>query len=153
MARKASETKAEGTRDKAQEEAPEERQPPDLDGAEVGNANHAQETVQPASGGCGAPPTDPPKADADLDDGGPELIIVQIAVPVVPLNETVYRVRHVNVNLSTEDQQIGLRRVFDALHGLHAKLANGRHVDTPADAVRWLLERVAETGKAQGNGQ
>lgn len=75
--------------------------------------------------------------------GGCPLSRVVLTVPIVPIDDRAYISTHVDVQL-TSDQARGLRRVFNALHREAIKLDNGRFVQSPPDAVRWLLERIEE---------
>ncbi len=53
-----------------------------------------------------------------------------------------YRSTHIDVHLD-QRQAEGLRRLYDGLDRTGAKLSNGRHVQSAADAVKWLLDQVA----------
>lgn len=68
--------------------------------------------------------------------------VLMIAVPVVPLDETVYRSPVINLKL-TPKQADALRVLYDALYERDSRLNNGHHVDTPYDAVRWLLDQIS----------
>lgn len=69
---------------------------------------------------------------------------VTITVPLGPLPEKGYRPRHVEVNLQREvPQQEALYRLRVGLNNADTRTANGRHVTSNADALRWLLERIA----------
>lgn len=37
-----------------------------------------------------------------------------------------------------------LKALFEGLHSRHEKLDNGKHVDSPPAALKWLLERIAD---------
>ncbi len=67
---------------------------------------------------------------------------VTIRAPRLPLVEGAYMQRKVEARLS-QDQRKGLKMLTMGLHHEHARLASGKHVDSPADAVRWLLEQIA----------
>lgn len=75
-----------------------------------------------------------------------------LSVPLAnAVAERSYIGRHLDVHLS-RDQATTLHRLFRALHDRHARLDNGRHIDRPADAVRYLLEQlgaVASDGRPQ----
>lgn len=64
-----------------------------------------------------------------------------IVVPVAAPPSGAYRQRHIDVHLDATQAE-GLRRIFDGLQAAAAKLGNGRFINSPADAVRWVLERV-----------
>ena len=68
---------------------------------------------------------------------------VVVLCPVGDLDSGHYVSRHVEVQLNHE-QSTALKRLFHGLEAAAAKLASGRSVVTAADAVRWLLERVAD---------
>jgi hypothetical protein len=58
-----------------------------------------------------------------------------------------YRRRHIDVKLDSGASEF-VTRLFRGLNEGDARLASGRHVTSPADAVRWLLEQciVATAG-------
>jgi hypothetical protein len=87
---------------------------------------------------------------------------VPVGVPLVPalardLGERIlenlgelqggYRRRHIDVKLDSGASEF-VTRLFRGLNEGDARLASGRHVTSPADAVRWLLEQciVATAG-------
>jgi hypothetical protein len=51
---------------------------------------------------------------------------------------------HVDCNLRRTEERINLRCLFLGLHNGHYRLADGAHIDSTADAVRWLLQHIAE---------
>lgn len=53
-----------------------------------------------------------------------------------------YAQRQVHMTLDVK-QAASLRAVYEGLEVDHAKLASGRRVANPQDALRWLLEAVA----------
>jgi len=64
---------------------------------------------------------------------------------VVPLGAPMghqYIQRHLNVQLA-QAHGLTLRALRDGLDARGATLTGGRHVQTNADAVKWLLEAVA----------
>lgn len=70
---------------------------------------------------------------------------VTIAVPIVPVSNSPYVPRKLQLPFqSPTDAELGrvAARVRDALRDTHAQLRGGRHVESIADGVRWLLERV-----------
>jgi len=73
----------------------------------------------------------------------PTVEIVQVSVPLAELKPNEYLNTHVDARLDP-DQRVALRRLYNALWQQHAHLASGRHVESAADAVRWLLEAVVE---------
>jgi len=68
-----------------------------------------------------------------------------MTVPLAEPPEGAYRQRHLDIQLDSRQAE-ALRRMFDGLHASAAKLANDWFVNTPGDAVRWMLERLAEGG-------
>ena len=69
--------------------------------------------------------------------------VVSVAMEIAPLDPDQHRPRHLDLQLSTP-QSIILHRLLDAQRRRLAVLNNGRYVNTVGDAVRWLLERVAD---------
>jgi 2-keto-4-pentenoate hydratase len=70
---------------------------------------------------------------------------VRLTVPLAELEDG-YAARHVDLQL-TQRQRKNLRRLRVALHERGEKIQGRsgqqtRHVDSAADAVRWLLERL-----------
>jgi len=66
---------------------------------------------------------------------------VRLEVPIGPL-PTGYIGRHVEVGYMSHQQGEALARLLAGLHG--RPLASGRLVQSGADVIRWLLDRVAE---------
>ena len=62
-----------------------------------------------------------------------------------------YRSGHVDTQLS-QQQAKGLRQLFDSLDQAGERLENGRRVATAADAIRWMMERIAKKYEASGAG-
>jgi len=76
----------------------------------------------------------PPTADPEPP------CMVSIEAPVRPILPG-YRTRHVQIQSLTALQSEGLTRLQAGL--AETRLANGRLVQSKADAVRWLLEQIA----------
>ena len=72
----------------------------------------------------------------------------EITVPLGDLEAGQYNPRHLDLRLTVQ-QAASLRRVYVGLNDGHAQLADGRHIDSAADAVRWLLERVGEKAERE----
>jgi hypothetical protein len=74
--------------------------------------------------------------------------MVIIEIPLMTQDPGGYTSIHLNTQLSPR-QADALKRLTRAAHDRHEKLLptdaypSGRHVDTPTDAIRWLLEQVA----------
>ena len=71
-----------------------------------------------------------------------------ISLSLGEFDETAYAQQHVDVQLDRR-QSVALKRLLAWLHSKHASLASGRHVETPPDAIRWLLEEIAFEGKVR----
>lgn len=70
---------------------------------------------------------------------------ITIEIPIGELSERGYITRHVEVNRLSTAQMHALNRVLNGLRGAGAKLTeHDRLVDTPPDAMRWLLDLVAD---------
>ena len=80
---------------------------------------------------------------APSDDGK---TVIEIPVNQLPNNGNMAygSLGHVDVTLDA-DQNAGLNRLFGALHHSSTRLANGRHIDTKANAIRWLLEQINQS--------
>lgn len=66
---------------------------------------------------------------------------VSIHVPLGPTTGHEYSARHIDVRLSRRHAEI-IRRIRNGLAARHVQLANGRHVESNGDVLRWLLESV-----------
>jgi len=80
------------------------------------------------------------------DEAPPQYVeqaeLVQIQVPLGAVPPDVYIGRHVEVRL-THDQARVLRSLWYGLQVEGATLAGGKSIDSNADVIRWLLERIA----------
>lgn len=92
---------------------------------------------------------EPPKVDDPVFVDRAALIEVQLRTVTVNAG---YTSKHVDCQL-TQLQAETLKELTRAAHDGHAKLMptgrypSGQHVDTPADAIRWLLEQLAGAAK------
>lgn len=68
---------------------------------------------------------------------------VHIELPMMPVANTGYVQRHVEVQLD-EPQSRALRRVFNALMQRSTVLRSGRFVRSAPDTMRYILERIAD---------
>lgn len=66
---------------------------------------------------------------------------VLLAIPTMKTDHFCPHRMHMLLSLK---QQRGLRAVFDGLMDCSAELEGGRKVQKPQDAIRWMLEQVAE---------
>ncbi|GMW02639.1 MAG: hypothetical protein AMXMBFR84_37750 [Candidatus Hydrogenedentota bacterium] len=86
-------------------------------------------------------------ADSVTETPAPEktLTVVQSSVDIPILSELPagYLSGHIDINQMTPRQRGAIRRINAALVAQGATLENGRFVKTNADAVKWILERVA----------
>lgn len=65
-----------------------------------------------------------------------------IEVPLGDIPEGVPVIRHMDFRLRISDART-LRRVFEALRDRHTILETGKHVDSPHQAISWLLQEVS----------
>lgn len=74
---------------------------------------------------------------------------VEIKLPLIEVLESdpAYISCRVETRLSPR-QARALRGLFLGLHELHQKTTNGQHVDNANDALRWLLDQVADVVEA-----
>lgn len=68
---------------------------------------------------------------------------VILEIQIAEVDENAYRPQHVDVSLNAL-QGDALKRVRQALQSGGIQLKNGRFVQTAADAVRLILERIGE---------
>ena len=80
-------------------------------------------------------PEPPPKGSVSIE--------VPFAIPTTGYGSHGSERHRVDTKL-TMVQTRGVTAIFTALNRAHATLKNGRHVERPVDAVRWMLERVEE---------
>lgn len=72
---------------------------------------------------------------------------VQITLPVERvLDRNVRVVHHIEVRLGARHARV-LHRLLGALYRRKVKLGTGRYVDTGADAVRYMLDRLADAAE------
>ena len=67
-----------------------------------------------------------------------------VALPVMSKPKG-YCPRAFEIGSLSQLQSEAMASLREALNASHCQLLNGKHVDTNADAMRWLLERVAAT--------
>lgn len=66
---------------------------------------------------------------------------VNVVIPVAKLR-TGYTTRRVDVQKMTGKQAEGMRKVVNGLIAEKAKLIDGRMVQRPQDAIKWIFEQV-----------
>ncbi len=81
-------------------------------------------------------------ADISRETPPPEWHEATIFVPVDDEEADGYVSTHLELRLSA-DQARGLHRLWRALNKRDDRTLNGKHVQSRADAVRWLLEEIA----------
>lgn len=85
----------------------------------------------------------PPMLRLPVDaPSGPPVVIVEVSV--APEVGSGYLPAHVDFQVRRLSRRRTLRRMLDGLRGSHALLTDGRHVETPCDAFRWVLDQVSE---------
>lgn len=81
-------------------------------------------------------------------DASPKMVTITITLPVSDprgyiAQETLQSIRpHIDCRMRSEDERVGLRHVHQGLVDSHAQFADGKHVDSMADAVRWVCEQA-----------
>ena len=109
--------------------------------AAVDTGPYSDEAETEPIGDVPAPLPGPPAGEAPI-------VVVSLTAPISGASlETCYISRHADVRLSL-DQGLMLRRLYAALDQTGLRLANGRRVANPPDAIRWLLEQLG--GSARG---
>jgi hypothetical protein len=82
------------------------------------------------------------KRSATQQDNGITTVLIE-----VPLLDAKNHKSYGHVDVQLRGQRAPLqnvwRKVHMALKTSHAQLSCGKHVDSPADAIRWVLERIA----------
>lgn len=68
--------------------------------------------------------------------------LVDLELPI-ERRSGVFSARRISVQQLTREQCRAYRMLFDGLEG-RAELNNGRRVTNQGDAIRWILERIAE---------
>ena len=74
-------------------------------------------------------------------------VTITITIPIAEptgyvASETMRGMSHVDTRMTSPEQLEGLRRAHMGLMTSHAQFANGRHVDSIAEVVRWLFEQI-----------
>lgn len=64
-----------------------------------------------------------------------------IEVPMAELTESEYAARHIDVRLIGDEARV-FRSFVKGLQEQHARLTCKRHVDTNAQAIRWLCQQL-----------
>ncbi len=104
----------------------------------------ARSPAEEATGSGRQAPGDPPEARSPKPEAS-SVPILPIYLPIGELSKTGYVTGHVEVNHLSAQQKEGLNRLWNGLRELRGTLKDRiREVNTPADAVRWMLEQVAE---------
>lgn len=80
--------------------------------------------------------------------------VEMVPVPTVPLaslDPTKYVSNYVEVRFRQGESHIAetLKRLHEGLYETAARLSNGDHITSAADAVRWLLEQVSLKSEAR----
>jgi len=114
-------------------------------------ATAAAEAAEPAEA---KPAAEPLEAAAEKDPFPRENVVygvtrsgahVTLTLPLGPARPAGYLPRKVESRLDAlSAQPLALRRLLDGFQAEHAQLATGKHVDSYAEAVRKLLELIAE---------
>lgn len=70
---------------------------------------------------------------------------VSIFLPIgeIPTEGHKRRFNHLDVHLTNKGHIEGFVKLFYGLNQSHTLLACGKHVDTPADVIRYLIERYS----------
>ncbi len=69
------------------------------------------------------------------------VVIAKVELPLAKLRHG-YEPRRCDVTSLSGEQRVTLRKLTNGLIAKKAKLANGRIVVKPQDAIKWLLEQV-----------
>ncbi len=69
---------------------------------------------------------------------------IALNMPTLPAPKGVYLQKHIDLRLNNRQQQ-AIRWMYEGLHSSGQKLANGRHVDSVPDVVRFILDRTADS--------
>lgn len=92
----------------------------------------------------------PPEKAASVEVALPPVLAntVEVSVPLAVLDDG-YAARHVDVQFKTARQKRTMRRIVRALQDQHAQMLDGRHVDSAASAMRWLIEQIGLVAEAK----
>ena len=121
-----------------------------------------EEVGELGSGGAGeseksltAVGTDGASADGSIESVEEPLTItiparkveaVEIRLPLIPLctsEKNGYVGTHLQFRM-TQRQARTLKSLFYGLHEVHQKMHDGRHVDRTQDALKWMLDQIAD---------
>lgn len=94
-------------------------------------------TPKPQTPRLSAQPSQPsdPVADCSVD----------VEVRLMKYDPTMYSPRRLDMNLRG-NESIGMQMLYRGLKETGTRMANGNYINTPADAVRWMLDQIAKNG-------
>lgn len=70
--------------------------------------------------------------------------VAVIELPLGDVGNREYLSRHVESRLKTQEQQLAMKRLLRGLQRTGATTKDGKPVQRPGEAVRWLLEKIGE---------
>jgi hypothetical protein len=69
--------------------------------------------------------------------------LLRITLPIGPMPGVGHVTNHIEVRLLSLAQRLAFRRFWRGLDAAGHRLANGKRINRPPDAIRWLLEQIA----------
>lgn len=78
-------------------------------------------------------------------DPRPKLETAVIEVPLGDIGSGEYLSRHIEGRLKTTRQQLAMKRLLRGLQQSGATTADGRPVQRPGEALRWLAEQISDS--------
>lgn len=83
------------------------------------------------------------KAALEIEEGPPTGITLFLPAPVeVPTEGYVKRFTNIDCRLTEDGHKAAFQTLYYTLNQTHVQLACGKHIDTPSDVLKYLLEQL-----------
>lgn len=82
------------------------------------------------------------KAAVEIENGQATGVALFLPAPVeIPTEGYVKRFNNIDCRLTEDGHKNAFQKLYYCLNQTHTQLASGKHIDTPADVVKYLLEQ------------
>jgi len=88
-------------------------------------------------------PHEPKRTQTNPSEPERTIQTVEIILPLGEVGEQEYLSRHVESRLKTRKQQLAMKRLLRGLKQSGMTTADGRPVQRPGEAIRWLVEQIS----------
>ena len=119
--------------------------PPEQPKVETEQTPTPEEPQPSEDGATDAPP------DSVPTEAAPEAAIatVLLELPLGEVNKGEYLSTHIEARLKTREQRLAMKRLLRGLQETGAKTKDGRPVQRPGEAIRYIAEQIAVDGRSQ----